>query len=356
MDLPDLVLAGPDSIAASIPYIIGFTPHDSLVVMWLHDGRVRLTMRMDLPPTEALLDDWADAVMAHRSLSAEVILCVVPAVGDPARDRDGELHSSALMAALLEQLGKTDCHVRDALLLADDKWWSFLCEEPECCSAAGTPIDPGIAEGVAARFTLAGVARLPDREAVIAVCAPDLGRQAKNRIRVREAVRARADRCAQSGNQRLEWDIWRDESIALVLDSLTQSAGTGTDREAEILIALCDVRVRDTVLWEIAHSGRHDPHRAFESAAALLRGAPAGMIAPIGTVTGLLGWLIGDGVRAVAALERVWAEDRDYSLAELLGRSINAGLPPSSWRDMMRGLTREACRGAQVRTSVPDVS
>ena len=80
------------------------------------------------------------------------------------------------------------------------------------------------------------------------------------------------------------------------------------------------------------------------------------MIAPIGTVTGLLGWLIGDGVRAVAALERVWAEDRDYSLAELLGRSINAGLPPSSWRDMMRGLTREACRGAQVRPSVPDVS
>jgi hypothetical protein len=356
MDLPDLVLAGPDSIAASIPYIIGFTPHDSLVVMWLHDGRVRLTMRMDLPPAHSAPDDWADAVMAHQSFSDEVILCVLSAADAAVRDDNGDLHSRALISALLEQLDETECRVRDALLITRDSWWSYLCGEPECCSPAGTLVDLETAEAVAARFALAGVARLPDREAVIAVCAPDPGRQAKNRIRVREAVRARADRCAQSGNQRLEWDIWRDESIALVLDSLTQSAGTGTDREAEILIALCDVRVRDTVLWEIAHSGRHDPHRAFESAAALLRGAPAGMIAPIGTVTGLLGWLIGDGVRAVAALERVWAEDRDYSLAELLGRSIHAGLPPSSWRDMMRGLTREACRGAQVRPSVLDVS
>jgi hypothetical protein len=108
------------------------------------------------------------------------------------------------------------------------------------------------------------------------------------------------------------------------------------------------VRVRDTVLWEIAHSNEHDPHRAFEAAAALLRGAPVGVIAPIGTVTALLGWLIGDGVRAMAALDRVWDEDPDYSLAELLGRSINAGLSPISWREMMGGLTREACRGARV--------
>ena len=76
------------------------------------------------------------------------------------------------------------------------------------------------------------------------------------------------------------------------------------------------------------------------------------MIAPIGTVTALLGWLIGDGVRAMAALERVWAEDPDYSLAELLGRSINAGLPPTSWRDMMGGLTREACRTPSARSVV----
>lgn len=354
MDIPDLVLAGPDSIAASIPFIIGFTPRDSLVVMWLRDGCVRLTMRMDLPQAHADPDDWANAVMAHRSFSEEVILCVIPADADSARESNGELHSQVLMSALLEKLSRTDCQVRDALLLTSQNWWSYLCEEPECCSPAGTPLDIGIAEGVAAQFALAGVGSLPDRAAVYAVCAADPVRQATNRTRVREAVRVRAERLAHAGDRALEWDTWRDDSIALVREALIERPVAREGRDAEILLALCDVRVRDTVLWEIANSDGHDPHRAFEAAAALLRGAPAGAIAPIGTVTGLLGWLIGDGVRAMAALERVWAEDPDYSLAELLGRSISAGLPPASWREMMGGLTREACRIPRARSAVPE--
>ena len=355
MDIPDLVLAGPDSIAASIPFIIGFTPRNSLVVMWLRDGHVRLTMRMDLPPVHAEPDGWADAVMAHRSLNEEVILCVLPADADSARESNGELHSQVLMSALLEKLSRTDCQVRDALLLSAGCWWSYLCEEPECCSPAGTPLDPKIAEGVAAQFALAGVGRLPDRAAVVAVCAPDPVRQAANRTNVREAVQARSDRLAQARDRDTEWDTWRDDSISLILESLIERPAVGSGHDAEILLGLCDVRVRDTVLWEIANSDTHDPHRAFEAAAALLRGAPAGVIAPIGTVTALLGWLIGDGVRAMAALERAWAEDPDYSLATLLGRSINAGLSPSSWREMMGGLTREACRGPRVRSTAPPV-
>ena len=355
MDIPELALTGPDSIAASIPFVIGFTPHDSLVVMWLHDGGVRLTMRMDLPPAHAAPADWADAVMAHRSFSDEVILCILPAVGVSARDGSGELHAHALMSVLLERLSETDCQVRDALLLTTESWWSFLCEEPECCSPGGTPIDATIAEGIAARFALAGVGRLPDRSAVIAVCAPDPDRQAAIGLRVREAVRCKSARLARAGDRAMAWEAWRDDSIALVLDSLIDRPGAGADREAEILLALCDVRVRDTVLWELAHSQGHDPHRAFDVAAALLRGAPAGVVAPIGTVTGLLGWLIGDGVRAMAALDRVWAEDPDYPLADLLGRSISAGLPPTSWREMMDGLSREACRGVHVRSSEPSV-
>jgi hypothetical protein len=290
--------------------------------------------------------------MAHQSLSDEVILCVLPAVDATVRDDNGDLHAHALISALLKQLEVTDCRVRDALLITRDRWWSYLCGEPECCSPAGTLLDLEIAEGVAARFAFAGVGRLLDRDAVVAVCAPDPARQAAHRTGVREAARARFDRLANAADRAVEWDTWRDDSIALVLDSLIQAPMTRADREAEVLLALCDVRVRDTVLWEIAHCHEHDPHRAFESAAALLRGAPAGVIAPIGTVTALLGWLIGDGVRAMAALERVWAEDPDYSLAELLGRSINAGLPPTSWRDMMGGLTREACRTPSARSVV----
>ncbi|MEY4137435.1 MAG: hypothetical protein RL205_1563 [Actinomycetota bacterium] len=345
MDIPELVLAGPDSIAASIPYILGFTPGDSLVVLWLREGCVRLTMRIDLPPAHAAPHEWVDAVMAHHLGSDEIILAVFPARKLNARDARGVLRAESLVALLLEQLASRGCRVHDALLVQGDRWWSYLCEQPECCSSAGTVIDPAIADDVAARFALAGVAPLPDRDAVLACCAANPARQKANRPRVLAARRAYARRDAAARATAAEFERMRDQAIEFVRDALLGTQALDDAREAEILVALGDVRVRDTVLWEIAHSRDHDGHRAFDRAAHLLRGAPSGTIAPIGSVAALLAWLIGDGVRAGAALDRVRAERADYPLAELLARSIGAGLSPTSWLEMMSRLDRRACRG-----------
>jgi hypothetical protein len=346
MDIRELVISDPDSIIASIPFVIGFTPHDSLVVLWLSDGRLRLAMRLDLPPAEASVREWIDAVMQHRASSDEVIICVLPPVGGRARDADGELCSRDLVSELLARLGETRCQVRDALLTVGDRWWSYLCQEPECCPTAGVPLDTDVVQSVAARFVLAGVAWLPDREAVLAICAAEPLRQAANRALVRAARRAWAARLPSAGGPGADLETWRDESIALVMRSLISDSDVDSCREADLLLALCDVRVRDTVLWDLAHVVGHDARRAFDRAAFLLRGAPCGVIAPIGSVTALLAWLIGDGVRAAAALDRVRAENPAYPLAELLGRSIAAGLSPERWLEMMSGLGREACRGA----------
>jgi hypothetical protein len=142
-----------------------------------------------------------------------------------------------------------------------------------------------------------------------------------------------------------ELESWREESISLVHDWLLAPKHSDSAHDVEVLVALRDIRVRDTVLWQVAQSRSHDAHMAFDRAAELLRGAPTGAIAPIGTVTALLAWLIGDGVRAGAALDRVRDEDFAYPLADLLSRSIAAGLSAASWLEMMRGLTRTACRG-----------
>lgn len=342
MQTPELVISGPDSIVASLPFIIGFSPADSLVVMWLDAGSVRLTMRLDLPPDGASHEPWIDAVMAHQRAHDEVIICVLPAAHQVERDESGRLRGQSLVASLLEILRGTECGVRDALLVVDNRWWSYLCREPECCPAAGTEVDPAIADAVAARFALAGVARLPDRAAVLALCAANPERQAEMLPLVRRA------RIAEAADPARHPDDWRDGAIDLVRAALLTPTPTDPHRDAEVLVWLCDTRVRDTVLWEVAHSVDHDPHRAFDRAAGLLRCAPAGVVAPIGTVTALLAWLNGDGVRAVAALERVREEDPEYALAQLLGRSIAAGLSPKGWREMMSGLSREACRGVRA--------
>jgi hypothetical protein len=348
--IPELVIAGPDSIVASIPFIIGFTPHNSLVVMWLRAGCVRLTMRLDLPPeddasTRDSLCPWIDAVMAQCGSHDEVILCVSWSSDVMVRDAAGELRSRDLMGALLEELSRTDCLVRDALLVQADRWWSFLCEQPECCPVSGTPLDRSIANEVAARFAFAGVAQLPDRQAVLDTCAPDHDRQEVNRSLMRDVRRKTSARMSRSPDAARELESWREESISRVHDWLLAPKHSDSAHDVEVLVALRDIRVRDTVLWQVAQSRSHDAHVAFERAAELLRGAPTGAIAPIGTVTALLAWLIGDGVRAGAALDRVRDEDFAYPLADLLSRSIAAGLSAASWLEMMRGLTRTACRG-----------
>jgi len=344
---PELVIVGPDSIVAALPYIIGFTPHDSLVVMWMRAGCVRLTMRLDLPPIGASPLGWIDAVMEHRGTHDEVIVCIVPSNDEGARTPNGNLRAHDLIDGLLLRLQAQSCPIRDCLLIVGDRWWSFLCAEPECCPPDGTEVDPRVVDEVAARFALAGVARLPSRQSVLAICAPDVVVQATHRPLVRQARRALAARLRSAVEPSGALEAWRDESIGSIRHWLLESwSPTPQDSHepAQIMVALCDVRVRDTVLWEVAQSRHHDAHRAFDRAAEVLRAAPRGVIAPIGTVTALLAWLIGDGVRATAALDRVSADDPDYSLAELLRGSLAAGLPPSGWLEMMSRLDRDACR------------
>ena len=42
------VLRGPDAVIAAIPYLLGFHPQDSIVIVWMRERRICLTQRMDL--------------------------------------------------------------------------------------------------------------------------------------------------------------------------------------------------------------------------------------------------------------------------------------------------------------------
>jgi hypothetical protein len=345
---PEIIISGPDSIVAGLPFIIGFTPHDSVVVMWLRESCVRLTMRVDLPPDEGVHSAWLDSVMAHRADHDEAIVCVLSSPDMGVRDSAGALIARDLVVALRDRMLQAHCQVRECLLILGDRWWTYPFAEQAGGPADGAVVDRGIADEIAARFAFAGVARLPDRAAVLAICAADPARQSALLPLVQQARQARDSLIRASGESARE--AWRDMSIALILDWL-RSPEPSSARHAEILVALCDVRVRDTALWGIAQARDQDSPRAFDRAAEALRGAPPGVIAPVGSVTAVLAWLMGDGVRATAALDRVRQADPDYPLAELLRRSLAAGLSPASWLSMMRQLDRAACRGQVANPS-----
>src|SRR5690606_27175044 len=81
-----------------------------------------------------------------------------------------------VVAAALVEAARRRIQVREALRVEAGRWWSYLCDQPECCPATGTRFDPSTS-AVAARMTVAGFTALPDRRALARpVGAPVRGR------------------------------------------------------------------------------------------------------------------------------------------------------------------------------------
>src|SRR3954447_13801421 len=152
-------LTGLDDIVAAVPHLLGFHPRESLVAVAMTGPRERLefSMRVDLP---AEGDEAQVAALCVRAMcradAQRVLLFVYTDAGDPAR----ALPHRALVDRITVELPMP---VRDALLVTDDRVWSYLCTDPVCCPPAGRPRerDTTASLALAAAHALAGQSVLP---------------------------------------------------------------------------------------------------------------------------------------------------------------------------------------------------
>jgi hypothetical protein len=336
--LDRLLLRSPDALVAAVPYLLGFHPRESAIAIWLQGGRIGLTQRLDLPPRPDLHAAWLAAMWQHPMSDTADELILLIASADPADDD--------LVTLALARAADAGIEVRDVLRMDGGRWWSLLCTDERCCPPEGRDVAPETASAVAAEFTLAGRAPLADREVLERSLSTDDVKVALVAVALAAAPEAPAGPAREA---------WRDDRIASALQALlgdAPSAGHRAERVADLLRGLGDVRVRDTVLWEVSRWEPDALQSAFERLALAVRSAPRGHVAPVASCTAIVGWLLGDGARALIALDRARADDPDYSLALLLAASLSAGLPPGAWRETMSGLTRDECRhGTDVQRS-----
>ncbi|MFP5282036.1 MAG: DUF4192 domain-containing protein, partial [Actinomycetes bacterium] len=127
-----LRLSGPDDLVAAVPYLLGFHPRESLVTVFVAEGCIQLTGRLDLPPAEGL-----DAVVGYlgalmrRQRPESVVLLTYSDGGEPVRSFAEEV------TRRLQPQGVTE-----SLLVSGGRWWSLTCSDAACCPAEGTPYDP----------------------------------------------------------------------------------------------------------------------------------------------------------------------------------------------------------------------
>ena len=177
-----LSLRSPDAVIAAIPYLLGFIPSESLVIIWLSSGQVRLTQRVDLPSGDlsVSLKEYSEAVAntAQNATADEVIICVF---SDEVFDRS--LPSAPLITTLMVVMHGVHIGVVDALLISSSsesgqrewtqRWWSYLSTD-DLDLRAGQSLDKATALLVQSRFAFEGVAVLPARADLERVFAADL--------------------------------------------------------------------------------------------------------------------------------------------------------------------------------------
>jgi hypothetical protein len=334
--LDALTLRSPEALICAVPYLLGFRPRESAVLVWLGRGRILLTQRLDLPVVHVDLAPWQRAVWSHRAaVEADELIAVL--FCGPHRPLIGETVSMLTTSA-----GHRGLVVRDLLRSEAGRWSSLLCTDPDCCPEGGREMDPVLADRVAAEFALLGRAPLPDRESVVASLDPDPAQVAAVEASLADARRGMASAVRESP------DRWRDAAVTHWEEWLAATAREPRCHDpadtAVLLVSLADIRVRDTLLWDLVQVEGDRLPRLLDRVVDLVRAAPRSTVGPVATCAAVIAWLSGDGARAAIAVDRALAEDPDYSLATLVGASLRAGLPPTVWREAMRELSRADCR------------
>lgn len=330
---PPVKVGSPAEVLAAVPYLIGFHPTDSLVVIGARPprDRVHVSFRYDLldPPEDGYAQEIAEhatAVLVNQHVTVAIIVgygpgALVTPIAEEFRNR-------------LDEAGVT---VREMLRVEDGRYWSYMCHDPGCCPADGVPFDVS-ASSVAAQMTLAGNVTLPDRAALERSVTPFGGlvrsSMAQATIRAENRAATAVAQEAQSGRQRggmLRPVI--EDGLRAVSEAIGTYRGGGRissdDEIAWLTVTLADLRVRDDAWARMDPEYRESHQRLWTD---VVRRAETRYAPAPACLLAFTAWQSGEGALANVALARALESDPGYTMAKLLMQAVDGGLPPSAAR------------------------
>ncbi|MFD0730268.1 DUF4192 domain-containing protein [Planotetraspora mira] len=317
---PKLVLSSPADILAAVPYLVGFHPADSLVVIGFAGAALQLSTRWDLPPEPGDLDRLAP-LFVREGVTMAVLVGYGP---EPVVD-------SAVLEAgrLLEEAG---VRVTEALRAEDGRYWSYACPTIVCCPDEGLPYDP-VSSPVAAEAVVHGLVALPDRGSLRRTVEPSAGgamREASRRVAADLRARLARPPGQVSDAVAAEFVAGGLARVRAAID-LYGSGGRLDDRAAARLgFDLAIIRVRDEA-WALLDD--RDAHLALWKD--LTRRLDPLHVAPAASLLAAAAWRSGDCALAGMAVERALEADGAYSMAHLLREALVHMLSPGSLLDRM---------------------
>jgi hypothetical protein len=324
-------LTSPHDLIAAIPFLIGYHPVDSLVVVSIKDNCVGMAMRVDYP--DDLPASAYDLLASHLQREGSTGALLVAYV--PSTRSDGEVVLGDLSAALL----RIDVAIDESLLINNGRYRSTICNDSQCCPPEGRDLPEINASRIALEHVVAGrTMPFANIEALTESIAPlVISDDSKWIKRVEKFSRL---------DKKSDLNAFQRDGATAVIDLAGEfTAGRGTEDlelTARVMGRLADIQVRDFALG--SHTDE-DIDSYFLMWRQLMRMAPVGQVAPVASLFAALAYESGDGALAHRALDRALADINGYSLALLLRRVFTAGWPPQSFAAMRRELHPKVCAG-----------
>lgn len=366
---PEVSLRGAVELADALPYLLGYRPDDSIVVVALQGeraqfgGRIRIGIPVDAEEWAALAAQVAVCVeglggtRGGKPEGAVVYLCREPAPAGAAEAVVEELRP--LAQKLRTACGERDIPVVEALCLSSGRVWSYCCPDPGLCRNEGLPIaTPGTSVMAAAAayagYQVRGDQR--DMERRLTAVGPPLAEQQERALDTSGA--ALVPRMLRTAEE----PVVRVETLALAEALMSRFRGAEPDpaldadcadahddallahsEAAALIVGLQDRMTRDRAAEWMEGLDVGPALRLWRALARRCVGPYAEHAAAPLTLAGWVAWSGGDEATARVALVMALRTDPQYLFAQLLHRACNDGLDPELLRRCMR--EERAARG-----------
>ena len=304
------VVKTPQELLSAVPFLLGFHPENSIVVISVKDDSLEMAMRIDYPQ----LDEQGLAglnIVEHTPANDGVLI-----VGYlPNENLDEE-------TAFLDTLGNlfamdNKYNVREILAVWDGKYRSLLCQDETCCPVEGTPV-PEFKDN---RITAEQVAQgkpLPFASNEVLVASLEANDTAKDK----DFIALVKSFAKPKGMDEKTYQQEGARAIDEVFTLANQNTALPKELIAKVLGHLTDIQVRDYAL-----GASNDAELAHATYLEISKYAPKGFVSPITCLTGAYAYEIGNGAEAHRLLDRAMQDDEDYTLARLLRRVFASGWP-----------------------------
>ncbi|WP_370289065.1 DUF4192 domain-containing protein [Nocardioides sp.] len=318
---PDVVVREARDLLAVVPVMLGFWPHDCVVMTTVGAGRpfqARLDLVDALDPTGRLprsyTEPLADRLLAPALRYGTTAVALVYYGEDPAVVGATHRH-------LVADLAAAGIEVSAVVAVRGGRYRHL--------DASGRGVGPdGPADvrdhPLVLQAVLDGRLNHESREQLVASIQPDPDAVAG----IEAALCAAGLDCDQLPRLRLEMIVegtWVERCVARCL----ADGEPPTEQEvARLLWAIQVPRLRDAA-WASIARGTARRHVALWRD--VVRAAPERLVAPAATLLGWAAWQAGDGALAWIAHDRAIAADPDHRLADLLGRLLAGALAPEEW-------------------------